>query len=183
MVKLERYWATGSSHVHKRVFKVQQTAKVKNAVVGPVKEQPLLEWLENKAALLLIFFFSKWIMHLNHLQDENKKAEQSMPRPDSYRLWFNKQLGCGLPAWIYFLSSTCSDVQPGLRRSGVVRGRRERVEKWGSDRPDGEGKGMHIMHIESNNFPIFRVLFVTTQKNRNSRHCAWEQGKGPVSAL
>lgn len=85
---------------------------------------------------------------------------------------------------VFFLSSTCSDVQPGLRRSGAVRGRRERVEKRGSDRPDGEGKGMQIdSHNFPNNYTIFKVLLVTTRKNPNSWHCARQQGKCSLSAL
>lgn len=147
---------------------------------GPGRNNLYLNGLRIRQ-LFFLFFVPKWIMHLNHLQDENKNAEQSMPRPDSDSI---SNWGVGYLHEYIFLSSTCSDVQPRLRSSGVVWGRRERVEKRGSDRPDGEGKGMQI---ESNNFPnnftIFRVLFVTARKNRNSQHCAWELGKGPVSAL
>lgn len=36
---------------HKRAFRVQPTASVKNVVMWPRKKQPLLGWLENKAVL------------------------------------------------------------------------------------------------------------------------------------
>lgn len=136
MFKLEGYWATESRSAHKRnVFKGQQAANVKNRR-WPTIEQPLLAWLEKEFVVCL----PKWIMHVNHLRDENKKAEQNKPRPDSHRLWVNLQPGCGVPTLL--LSSTCAHVQPGLRGSAGAWERGESVKKCSPDRPDAEGNGM-----------------------------------------